>query len=544
MSIFFLLDRHWDYEEGQPPFRAGSVRRHFEFWENELKPSNFVLNVIKFGYFLPFAELPPPSIERNNKSSLRHPQFVKDSIHQLLESGCVREVSIRPHCVNPLTVAQGKKLRLVLDLSRNVNKYLHLPKFKYENLRTVADIIDPDDFFITFDLSNGYHHVPIAPEHQTYLGFAWDFHTDDGCTTRYFIFSVLAFGLASACFAFTKFMRPFLKKWRGEGKKSSLYLDDGILAAGTYTRALEIRTQVVKDLEAAGLALNRNKSQLIPTQRGTYLGFIIDTRNMEFEAPAEKIAKLSESLRMLLARRFATPKEIARIAGTVIALAPAFGSITSLFTRQAYKFIEDRRSWYQQKILPASVKEEFAFWIENLDHANGHKFRCHPIITKIIYSDASDRGYGGYILQRLNNIVAQGTLPNQERQSSSTHRELLAVYYMLKSFTFLHNETIQWHSDNSNVGRIIQSGSSKPDLHAIALHIYKICIANNIRILPTWVPREENRLADNYSRPNDTDDVTIDHKTFYLIQRRLGYCTIDRVADNNNAKLSRFNSKF
>ena len=57
-------------------------------------------------------------------------------------------------------------------------------------------------------------------------------------------------------------------------------------------------------------------------------------------------------------------------------------------------------------------------------------------------------------------------------------------------------------------------------------------------------PREENTLADYYSRPNDTDDFGIDFKTFYFIQRKLGICTIDRFADDKNTKLNRFNSKY
>ena len=114
----------------------------------------------------------------------------------------------------------------------------------------------------------------------------------------------------------------------------------------------------------------------------------------------------------------------------------------------------------------------------------------------------------------------------------------------MQSFDFLRDETIQWHSDNTNVGRIIQCGSTKPDLQAIALRIYEQCIHRNIRIIPSWLPRGENKLADFYSRSNDTDNFSIDYKTFYVIQRKLAQCTIDRFADNNNTKLKRFNSKY
>ena len=196
-------------------FVAGGIKSCEKFWHEELKAPVFVQNILKFGYFLPFKQYPPPCTERNNASSLKERKFVEDSIRKLLLSGCIEQVSEKPYCVNPLTVAEGKKLRLVLDL-RNVNKYLNVDKFKYENLTTISDILEKGDFFINFDLKSGYHHVPIAKEHQKYLGFSWEFLIGGEWIRKYFIFLVMAFGLATASFVFTKIMRPLIRKWCGE----------------------------------------------------------------------------------------------------------------------------------------------------------------------------------------------------------------------------------------------------------------------------------------------------------------------------------------
>ena len=51
---------------------------------------------------------------------------------------CVIEVFSRPYCCNPLSVEVGRKLRLVLDLSRSVNPFVKKFKFKYEGLPTLA----------------------------------------------------------------------------------------------------------------------------------------------------------------------------------------------------------------------------------------------------------------------------------------------------------------------------------------------------------------------------------------------------------------------
>ena len=53
----------------------------------------------------------------------------------------------------------------------------------------------------SFDLKSGYHHIEIASEYQTFLGFSWKFHKGEGC--QYFVFSVLPFGLSTALCIFT-----------------------------------------------------------------------------------------------------------------------------------------------------------------------------------------------------------------------------------------------------------------------------------------------------------------------------------------------------
>ena len=72
---------------------------------------------------------------RNNKSARNDMKFVQEEVQRLLSKGIVTEVSHMPHVVNPPTVAYSKsgKPRLVLDC-RLINQYLHLFKFKYEDI--------------------------------------------------------------------------------------------------------------------------------------------------------------------------------------------------------------------------------------------------------------------------------------------------------------------------------------------------------------------------------------------------------------------------
>ena len=184
------------------------------------------MDIIRNGHGLPFASIPQDCFLRNNKSALMHPKFVEDAIFKLLEDGCIQEASSPPRCVYPLSVAEGKKLRLVLDL-RHVNPHLHCPKFKYDDLACLSETFEQNFWFFTWDLKSGYHHVLIRHEHRCFLGFSWTIND----VLRFFICNVLPFGLCSACFCFTNIIRFFVQRWRSLSHRCLAYTDDGISEA-------------------------------------------------------------------------------------------------------------------------------------------------------------------------------------------------------------------------------------------------------------------------------------------------------------------------
>ena len=71
-----------------------------------------------------------------------------EAIIELLSNGCIVEHDVPLFCVNPLTVAEGKKLRLVIDLM-HVNNCLVKPRFKYKDLRLLSQVLDEGHWFFT-----------------------------------------------------------------------------------------------------------------------------------------------------------------------------------------------------------------------------------------------------------------------------------------------------------------------------------------------------------------------------------------------------------
>ena len=122
--------------------------------------------------------------------------------------------------VSPLSVVERRgKYKLVLDLSW-VNEFIDKEaiKFKYENITAVSSLFTRDDVLFTIDLESAYHHVDMHRNSWPFLGFEW--------RGKHYQFTVLPFGLATACWVFTKLSRKLVGHWRTQGVRLLHYLDD------------------------------------------------------------------------------------------------------------------------------------------------------------------------------------------------------------------------------------------------------------------------------------------------------------------------------
>jgi hypothetical protein len=538
--------RDWEYQSDVKPPQGvqGRLKTCFLYWKSVLGASDFVLDIIESGYKIPFLYAPTSFFAKNNRSSLDHPAFVQSAISELLLKRCIVEVATPPYCCNPLTVAKGKKLRLVLDL-RHPNQFVVKSKFKYEDLRHISQVLDHDQFYFSFDLESGYHHVDIFPPHQKYLGFSWQFNNG---STKFYIFRVLPFGLSSACYLFTKITRPLVYYWRAQGITSFMYIDDGLIVSPDLLSSLRSSAFVKDCIVKSGFVPSKTKCVWEPQSTIKFLGLLIDSSSLTFTVPATKMDKLQRSINDMLTthslKKQIAVRSIAGVTGQLISMSLALGPVTRLMTRAMHRSIETRSSWEDTLIVPNCVIDELTFWLDNLDAFNGFYIKHQYTPSHAVYSDASDTGYGAFVVGSPNTKI-NGTWTGVERLRSSTWRELAAVLRVLLELrdVFAHQK-IRWYTDNSNVPRILAHGSMKSDLHSLALSVFQLCLKHNIVILPEWVPRDNNSIADSISRVSDFDDWSVDQTSFALIEGLWGPHTVDRFASPSNYKVRKFNSRF
>ena len=140
-----MLERSYaDYLEGSDSVTVkGRLRVNISFWES-IGASQFILNVIRDGYKIPFYYTPSSVHLLNNKSALQlhNAESVASAITELLKVGSVVECQSPPVVVNPLSVSvqpNGKK-RLILDL-RHVNFFVKKSKIKFEDAKSFLECL-------------------------------------------------------------------------------------------------------------------------------------------------------------------------------------------------------------------------------------------------------------------------------------------------------------------------------------------------------------------------------------------------------------------
>ena len=516
----------------------GSLKKHFNWWSTNIH-SEYILDVVHNGYKLPLLEMPVPVLLNNNRSAHVNPDFVGNQIEKLLNTGVIIELKQPPTIVNPLTVAEnsvGKK-RLVLDM-RTVNPLLNVPSFKFEDLKVASTYFTPGCYMCIFDLSSGYHHIDINVAYQQFLGFSWN--------NKYYTFSVCPFGMASAGLIFSKVLRQLVKKWRAQGISIVLYLDDGLLVSKSIPEMNCWAEIIQNDLKQAGFKINEEKSCWTPSQCVKWLGIILDSNKNIYEVPSDKLGRLKISIfKNLKYKLSCSTRELAKTVGKITSLFHAYGGIVYIMTKDITKWISEGSSWGHREVLPEAVVNELSFWYNNLS-----LIIRKPLVkdltrdTNIVFSDASATGCGAFVVG-LPKLKMVHYWQEYEMQASSTWRELktVSIYLTLHEQIFA-GQAVTWYTDNQAVPIIAYKGSMKADLNFLALEIHKTCLIKDIELNLFWVPREQNELADELSKVEDTEDWQVQVHIFQFLQKRYKTFTLDPFASNLSAKTEKFFSKY
>ena len=175
-----------------------------------------------------------------------------------------------------------------------------------------------------------------------------------------------------------------------------LYLDDGTVSVKALEAQVIAFSELVQDtLTKAGLVINREKSRFTPSKQASRLGFDIDLAQGKIRVQ-EKLHAVKLLLQTTVSESIVAVRLLASVVGKIIPLSLPLGDIARLRTRCLYSIIQSRASWSDRVVIAPKAKEELLFWIANIDSFNGTCLLRAPSAVRIVYSDASDTGFGGY----------------------------------------------------------------------------------------------------------------------------------------------------
>lgn len=473
----------------------------------------------------------PPLASGTGKADL-----IEEEVQKLLRKGAIKEV---PNCHGQflsrifLVPKKDGSFRPVVNL-RPLNRFMENVHFKMESLGMMRDLLENDDWMASIDLKDAYLSVAIWEEHRKYLRFPW--------RKKVYEFQCLPFGLSSAPRVFTKLLKPVLAHLRQQGIRLIMYLDDMLVMAQSRTALEKQLIQIISLLETLGFVVNREKSQLQPTQSIQYLGFLIDSQQMKILLTEEKIGHLSAACKMVRQQGFLSARELARLIGKLTATLPAIFP-APLWYRELQRLknqaLRSSHSFETSVLLTQEALLELDWWSSKMSLVNGKNIRTQEP-DMVMETDASMLGWGAV----CNGTRTGGLWSQVERRNHINYLELLAATFAVKAFTKnKSNLHLLLRMDNRTAICYVNhmGGTHSPLMSKLAIQLWQWCLERNLSLSAVHLPGTSNCVADEESRtPQSSAEWQLDQVTFCQIVRELGECNVDLFATRLNTKLTQF----
>jgi len=455
-------------------------------------------------------------------------------LEKLLRSGAVEPATCKSFVSKSrLEPKKDGGYRLIVDL-RPINRHLNQQKFRYEDIRHLGSSLHQDDWSVSFDLRNGYYHLPIHPAHRKYL--------TTSIAGQLVSFTALPFGLSTAPFAFTKFMRPVIQALRASGVRIFPYLDDFLIADRSREATTRARDRAAELFARLGLQRHPQKGQWEPARTIRHLGMEIDLPQGLFKVPPDKLLSIKSTARSLLTyakrhRRWCTGHRLESFVGATMALSLAMPAARTL-TRSLYDCLAARSSRSEDAKLSRQAQRDLQA-LADLQESQTASPIWPKLPTMTLTTDASQYGWGAC----CGDQTVRAFFTEAERRLHITAKELLAVEKALKWLPEqVTDTTLRLRTDNMAVLFCLRNRvSGSPTMMTILRRILTDLSARRLLVQAEYISTDVNP-ADPLSRQRDKTDWAVSGSFFARWRRIYLWPTIDRFATAANKKCPRFNS--
>ena len=493
----------------------------------DLRELSIIEAHITQGVSLPLVSAPTAVAYANTPTVFHHADDVRTRLREYMQFGAVTQLPTDAHltddslCIQPLHVIikAGKKPRLVIDLSRNLNDHLEYEYFNYSCVDDAVEASHPGCWYGKLDLSNCFLSFPLHPSVRRYFCFRFE--------GELYQFTHMPFGLSTAPRVCTQLLSVVQFALAELGIHDIRYLDDFFLIGASEEDVARHLLLAQSTIRQFGLVVNPDKTEG-PAQSLSFLGVQLDSVNQTVSCTPARVEELTALLRSLLRQRVITRGHAASLIGKLSFAAQVLPGARPFMRRMldALHRCKSRRHSTPIRIDPG-FRDDLRFWAQQLHHWNGRQqWRSSRAAPFVFASDASLRGFGFYLesAPTLSNSTVDsaawpqhlwvgatfsGTYSPEHAHLHHSHTqiawcELLAVVACASTYgPLLSGQSLLFYVDNSTDVHIINRQATRSKaLAGLLRQLYSIALRYNLSIRSAkHRPGVDNELADFLSRP-------------------------------------------
>lgn len=368
---------------------------------------------------------------RPHRLSLNKRQVVEEMVQEMLAAGVI-EPSTSPWAA-PVVLVRRKtgRWRFCADY-RRLNAVTRKDSYPLPRVDDALDYLSGSSWFSSLDLRSGYWQVELDPEARPKTAFT----TGQGLWQ----FRVMPFGLCNAPATFERLMERVL----ADVPKSRcvVYLDDLLVHATDFDRALTNLREVFANIRQAGLRLNPAKCQLL-SRETEFLGHIVSGNGI-----ATNPAKVSAVQGWPVPANVNELRSFLGLASYYRRFVQGFATIAS----PLHRLTDQGRQFEWDDACSAAFNELKAALTQA-------PVLAYPDVQQpfIVDTDASNVGVGAVLSQGgegEERAVAyfSRALSRAEKNYCVTRRELLAVVLAVRHFRpYLHGNRFLLRTDHASL---------------------------------------------------------------------------------------------
>ena len=425
-------------------------------------------------------------------------------------------------------------VRPIIDLSV-LNLSLVIPRFKMETIHSIRKSLRLGHWTYSVDLQDAYFHIPIHPSSRRFLRFQ--------VQDQVFQFKALPFGLSSAPLAFTMVVQQVKRFLHQHHRDLFQYLDDWLGQAPSKERATLEAEFLVNLCQHLGLLVNREKSELVPNQRFTFLGAEFDLILGLVRPSQANYSTLVSLIQSFLGSQAPSAHSWQQILGSLCAQ-EKFVQFGRLHMRSTQWQLADH--WNQLSDSPDApvpisplVRSDLHWWLQSADRCRGVPL-SPPDPTVRIFTDASTQGWGAH----CQGDTYQGKWSAEESLLHINLLEMRAVRLTLERIRPAPNVYVLVATDNSTVVAYInkEGGTRSRPLWEETRSLFAIVLQGSFFLRARHIPGRLNVIADQLSRDGQIlpTEWSLNQEIADMLFSRWGRPHIDLFATKFNHKCPLF----